>query len=52
MPTSFWPQPLCPRREQPDFGVLLDDMESLSGQEIAMSRLMQPIVQADVAFIV
>ncbi len=37
---------------QPDFGVLFDDMEYLNGQEIPMSRLLQPKVEAEVAFIV
>jgi 2-keto-4-pentenoate hydratase len=38
--------------DQPDFGVLLDDMEFLSGQDIPMSRLMQPKVEAEIAFVV
>jgi len=38
--------------DQPDFGVLLDDMEFLSGQDIPMERLIQPKVEAEVAFVV
>ncbi len=38
--------------DQPDFGVLLDDMEYLNDQEIPMSRLIQPKVEAEVAFVV
>jgi len=38
--------------DQPDFGVLLDDMEFLHGQDVPMSRLMQPKVEAEVAFVV
>lgn len=38
--------------DQPDFGVLLDDMEFLSGAEIPLQRLMQPKVEAEVAFVV
>ena len=37
---------------QPDFGVLLDDMEFLDGDEVPMSRLAQPKIEADVAFVV
>lgn len=37
--------------DQPDFGVLLDDMEYLHGQEVPMQRLIQPKVEAEVAFI-
>ncbi|HSV45580.1 MAG TPA: hypothetical protein VLJ58_07295, partial [Ramlibacter sp.] len=37
--------------DQPDFGVLLDDMEYLNGQDVPMSRLLQPKVEAEVAFI-
>jgi 2-keto-4-pentenoate hydratase len=37
--------------DQPDFGVLLDDMEYLNGQEIPMARLLQPKVEAEVAFV-
>jgi 2-keto-4-pentenoate hydratase len=36
---------------QPDFGVLFDDMEYLSGQDVPMARLIQPKVEAEVAFI-
>ena len=38
--------------DQPDFGVLLDDMEFLNGQDVPMERLMQPKVEAEVAFVV
>jgi 2-keto-4-pentenoate hydratase len=38
--------------DQPDFGVLFDDMEYLSGQDIPMARLIQPKVEAEVAFVV
>ena len=38
--------------DQPDFGVLFDDMEFLSGADIPMQRLMQPKVEAEVAFVV
>lgn len=37
--------------DQPDFGILLDDMEFLNGQDIPMSRLLQPKVEAEVAFV-
>jgi 2-keto-4-pentenoate hydratase len=38
--------------DQPDFGVLFDDMEILDGEEASMSRLIQAKVEAEVAFIV
>lgn len=38
--------------DQPDFGMLFDDMEYLSGADLPMSRLMQPKVEAEVAFVV
>lgn len=38
--------------DQPDFGVLFDDMEFLSGADLPISRLMQPTVEAEVAFVV
>ena len=38
--------------DQPDFGVLFDDMEVLSGQEVPAGRLMQPKIEAEVAFVV
>ncbi|MCC2632236.1 MAG: 4-oxalocrotonate decarboxylase [Ramlibacter sp.] len=38
--------------DQPDFGVLFDDMEFLSGDEIPSVRLLQPKVEAEVAFVV
>lgn len=38
--------------DQPDFGVLFDDMEYLNAQDIPMARLTQPKVEAEVAFVV
>jgi 2-keto-4-pentenoate hydratase len=38
--------------DQPDFGLLFDDMEFLNGQDVPMSRLLQPKVEAEVAFVV
>ena len=38
--------------DQPDFGILFDDMEVLNGQDVPTSRLIQPKVEAEVAFIV
>jgi 2-keto-4-pentenoate hydratase len=38
--------------DQPDFGMLFDDMEFLSQQEVPTQRLMQPKVEAEVAFVV
>ncbi len=37
--------------DQPDFGLLWHDKEVLNGGEIAMSELMQPKVEAEVAFV-
>lgn len=37
--------------DQPDFGTLFDDMEVLTGQSISMSLLMQPKVEAEIAFV-
>lgn len=37
---------------QPDFGMLLDDMEFLDGDEVPTSRLAQPKIEAEVAFVV
>lgn len=37
---------------QPDFGVLLDDMEVLSGEAVPMARLMQPKAEAEIALVV
>ena len=37
---------------QPDFGILLDDMEFLDGDEVATVRLAQPKIEAEVAFVV
>ena len=36
---------------QPDFGTLFDDMEYLNAQEIPTSRLIQPKIEGEVAFI-
>jgi 2-keto-4-pentenoate hydratase len=38
--------------DQPDFGVLFDDMEFLNGQDVPIARLMQPKVEAEIAFVV
>lgn len=38
--------------DQPDFGVLFDDMEHLDGDAIPMARLIQPKVEAEVALVV
>lgn len=38
--------------DQPDFGVLFDDMEFLNDADVPISRLMQPKVEAEVAFVV
>ena len=37
--------------DQPDFGVLFDDMEVLDGDDAPMARLIQPKVEAEVAFV-
>ncbi|NJN77949.1 MAG: 2-keto-4-pentenoate hydratase [Saprospiraceae bacterium] len=37
--------------DQPDFGILLDTMEVLNGDSISMSELMQPKVEAEIAFV-
>lgn len=36
---------------EPDFGVLLDDMEFLDGDTLPSARLLQPKVEAEVAFV-
>lgn len=38
--------------DQPDFGVLFDDMEFLDGDAVPMGRLIQPKVEAEIAFVV
>ncbi len=38
--------------DQPDFGILFDDMEYLNGQDVPLSQLMQPKVEAEIAFVV
>lgn len=38
--------------DQPDFGVLFDDMEYLDGSAVPMARLIQPKVEAEVAFVI
>jgi 2-keto-4-pentenoate hydratase len=37
--------------DQPDFGVLLDTMEVLNGDSISIAELMQPKVEAEIAFV-
>jgi len=37
--------------DRPDFGVLLDDMEYADGAGIPMTRLLQPKVEAEIAFV-
>ena len=37
--------------DQPDFGVLFHDMEVLNGQSVSMQELMQPKVEAEIAFV-
>lgn len=38
--------------DQPDFGILFDDMEFLHGDEVPVSHLLQPKIEAEIAFIV
>lgn len=38
--------------DQPDFGLLFDDMEYLDGDAVPMARLIQPKVEAEVALVV
>lgn len=37
--------------DQPDFGMLFDDMEVLNGGAVSMSELMQPKAEAEIAFV-
>lgn len=37
--------------DQPDFGILLDTMEVLNGDSISVTELMQPKVEAEIAFV-
>jgi 2-keto-4-pentenoate hydratase len=37
--------------DQPDFGVLFDDMEYLDGSDVPAARLIQPKVEAEIAFV-
>lgn len=37
--------------DQPDYGLLFDDMEVLNGGEISCGELMQPKVEAEIAFV-
>lgn len=37
--------------DQPDFGMLFDDMEYLDGDDVPAARLIQPKVEAEVAFV-
>jgi 2-keto-4-pentenoate hydratase len=37
--------------DQPDFGMLFDDMEYLDGSDVPSGRLIQPRVEAEVAFV-
>jgi len=37
--------------DQPDFGMLFHDTEILNGQSVSMSELMQPKVEAEIAFV-
>jgi len=37
--------------DQPDFGILFDDMEVLNGRSVSISQLMQPKAEAEIAFV-
>lgn len=38
--------------DQPDYGILFADMEVQSGEEVAAGRVLQPKVEAEVAFVI
>ena len=37
--------------DQPDFGILFDDMEVLNGSSVSIREIMQPKVEAEIAFV-
>ena len=37
--------------DQPDYGILFDDMEVLNGRSVSMSELLQPKAEAEIAFV-